>query len=120
MSDEQIKEAAVYNANRYKEGVILENGRPSLASYLTLMKSFAKANKFELEITRNHTNANNGNHVLIAQFKLGAKFSLYKLETYKLLLEEFADVGKVDSTETMVYMEFKPRNDQTLKDPVKE
>lgn len=34
MTDEQIKEASDTNAMRYKEGAIIEDGRPSLAAYL--------------------------------------------------------------------------------------
>jgi hypothetical protein len=111
MTEEQIKQAAKDNANRYREGAILENSRPSLSTYLRLISSFARANKFDIEVSKNPETEN---QVLIAQFRMGIKFSQYKAETYKMLLQEFADVGRTELTDTMIYIEFKPKKDQVL------
>lgn len=108
MSDEQIKEASATNAMRYKEGAIIEHGRPSLAAYLELIRSFAKANKFDIEISKN---PDNGNQVLVMSFKMGDKFSQLKANTYRMILEEFAVVDRIEMTGTTTYFEFHPKKE---------
>jgi hypothetical protein len=107
MNQEQIKKAAAENAIRYKEAAIIEHGRPSLASYLELIRAFAKANKFEFELSRN---PDKQTQVIIVQFKMGSKFALYKAETYKILLQEFAEVERIEATDTSVFIEFKQKS----------
>jgi hypothetical protein len=68
MTDQEINEASITNALRYREGAILEHGRPSLKTYLELIKAFAKANKFEMEISKN---PDTDSQVLIISFKMG-------------------------------------------------
>lgn len=108
MTDDQIKEASATNAMRYKEGAIIEYGRPSLVSYLKLIKAFAKANKFDLELSKN---PDNDNQVLIMSFRMGEKFSQLKGYTYTRLLEEFADIDRIEITGSTLYLEFKPKKE---------
>jgi hypothetical protein len=108
LTEEQIKNASVANAERYKEGAIIEHGRPSLAAYLELIRSFAKANRFDSEISKN---PDNGSQVLILNFQMGEKFSQFLGNTYRILLEEFADIFRVELTGTTVYFEFKPKKE---------
>lgn len=106
MTDEQLKEASVSNAVRYKEGAILEHGKPSLKAYLELIKAFAKANKFDVEVSKNpETN----NQLLIMSFRMGPKFAQFKGNTYKMLLQEFADIDKMEITDTSIYIEYSPK-----------
>jgi len=116
MTQDQITTAAKMNANRYKEGVILENGKPSLAAYLRLMRSFSKANKFDFELT---VNPENDSQVLLSQFKMGRNFSKYKSETYRLLLQDFVDVTNTELTDSMVFMEFRSKKEQAATEPAK-
>lgn len=109
MTDEEIKEAAIVNALRYREGAILEHGRPSLASYLSLIKAFAKANKFEMEISKN---PDRDSQVLIMSFKVGPKFAQFKGNTYRILIEEFATIERMEITDNSVYVEYKPRKEE--------
>jgi hypothetical protein len=108
MTDEQIKEASAANAERYKEGAIIEHGRPSLAAYLKLIKAFAKANRFDMEISKN---PDNENQVLIISFHMGDKFSQFLGNTYRTLLQEFADIERTEITLTTAYFEFKPKKE---------
>ena len=78
MTDQEINEASITNALRYREGAILEHGRPSLKTYLELIKAFAKANKFEMEISKN---PDADSQVLIISFKMGPKFTRFKGNT---------------------------------------
>jgi hypothetical protein len=108
MTDGQIKEASAANAERYKEGAIIEYGRPSLAAYLKLIKAFTKANKFDMEISKN---PDNENQVLIISFQMGDKFSQYLGNTYRMLLQEFVDIERMEITSTTAYFEFKPKKE---------
>lgn len=113
MTDEQIKEASDTNAMRYREGAIIEDGRPSLAGYLRLIRAFAKANKFDIEISKN---PDNDDQVLIMSFHMGNKFSQLKGNTYRILLEEFADIDRMEITGTTAYFEFKPKHGQVVQE----
>ncbi|MEW5839735.1 MAG: hypothetical protein AB1753_01915 [Thermoproteota archaeon] len=106
MSDEEIKQASAANAIRYREGALIDYGRPSLAVYLDLIRSFVKANGFDMEVSKN---AETGNHVLIVMFRMGPKFSQFLGNTYRILLEEFADIGKIEMTDTSAYFEYQPK-----------
>lgn len=113
MSDEQIAEAAAANAVRYKEGAIIEHGEPSLAAYLLMIKAFAKANKFEMEVSKN---PENDNQVLVIGFRMGKKFSELKATTYRILFEEFAEIEKVETTGGTAYLEYKTKKEQVIKE----
>jgi hypothetical protein len=108
LTDEQIREASAANAERYKEGAIIEHGRPSLAAYLKLIRAFAKANNFDMEISKN---PDNENQVLIISFHMGDKFSQFLGNTYRMLMQEFADVERMEITPTTAYFEFKPKKE---------
>lgn|GEM_PF-3250581 len=116
MTDEEIKQACADNVVRYKDGAILEHGRTSLAAYLELIRAFAQANKFDMEISKN---PDNGNLVLIVSFQMGGKFSQFLGGTYRILLEEFADIDRMEITETTAYFEYKPKKEivQEAKNP---
>jgi hypothetical protein len=113
MTDEQMKEASAINAIRYKEGAIIEHGRPSLVSYLKLIKAFAKVNKFDVELSKN---PENDNQVLVMSFHMGEKFSKLKGDTYRRLLEEFADIDRMEITGSTVYFEFKPKKEEVVQE----
>lgn len=106
LSEEQLKEAAAENATRYKEAAIIDHGRPSLQAYLDLIRAFAKANRFELEYSRN---PDNETQVMIIQFKMGAMFTKYKAETYRILLQQFANIERMETTDTSIYIEYRPK-----------
>lgn len=108
LTDEQIKQASDANAMRYKEGAILEHNRPSLGAYLELIRAFAKANEFDIEISKNPENEN---HVLIITFRMGDKFTQYLGNTYRILLQEFSEINKMEITATSAYFEYKPKKE---------
>ncbi len=112
MTEEQIKEASDIDAIRYKEGAIIEYGKPSLASYLKLIKAFAKANKFDIEISKN---PDNDNQVLVMSFHMGEKFTKLKDGTYTKLLQEFAEIDRREITGSTVYFEFKAKKEAVQK-----
>jgi hypothetical protein len=117
MTEEQIRAASMTNAIRYKEGAILEYGGPSLAAYLELIRAFAKANRFDIEISKN---PENDSQVLIISFRICNKFTKFKADTYKILIEEFADIEKTETTGTSMYIEYKPKKEQqVLKEAIK-
>lgn len=108
MTDEEVRQASSDTVVRFKDGAMLEHGRPSLAAYLGLIRAFSKANKFDMEISKN---PDNGNQVLIVNFQMGAKFSEFLGNTYRVLLGEFADIDKMEITETTAYFEYKPKKE---------
>lgn len=111
LTEDEISKAATANAMRYKEGAVLEYGASSLAAYLELMKAFAKANKFDLEISKH---LETENYVLIMQLRMGEKFAHFKARTYQLLLGEFAEIENMEVGPTMLYFEFKPKPGQFI------
>ena len=114
LTDQQISEASVANAIRYKDGALLEYGKPSIHAYLALIASFAKANKFEFEISNE---PESDSQVMIMGFgNCGAKFTEFKAQTYRMLLEEFAEVLSVDATNTSLCVRFKPRAEVLVDD----
>jgi hypothetical protein len=112
MTDQEINEASITNALRYREGAILEHCRPSLKTYLELIKAFAKANKFEMEISKN---PDADSQVLIISFKMGPKFTRFKGNTYRILLEEFANIERMEITDNSIYIEYKAKREQVAK-----
>lgn len=108
LTGEQIKEQSTASAIRYKEGVILEEIRPSLNAYLKLIRAFAKANNFVMEVSRNPENEN---QVLIISFHMGYGFSQFLGNTYRILLQEYADIVRMEVTPTSVYFEYKPKKE---------
>lgn len=106
--DEQLDELARENAEKFKEAAMIENGRPSLDAYLKLIRTFAKANRFYVELSKN---PDNGNQVLITNFQMGEKFSQFKGKTYKRLLEEFAEIDRMEIIGSVIYFEFKPKKE---------
>lgn len=111
MNAEKIRQASIANANRYREGAIIEHGKTSLAAYLQLMKSFAKANGFDMEVSKS---PKNDNSVLIISFQMGNKFSEFLGSTYAMLLQEFCDIERVEITETALCVEYKPKQEQVV------
>lgn len=110
LTEDQIKEASASNAIRYKDGALLEYGKPTLDAYLGLIASFAKANKFEFEVGKEPENEN---QVLIMSFgSCGAKFTEFKAQTYRLLLGEFADVVGLEATNTALCIKFRPKKER--------
>lgn len=108
MNDEEIKQASIDNVVRYRDGALLEHGRASLAAYLDLIRAHAKANKFDMKISKN---PDNGNQVLIVSFQMGGKFTQFLGNTYRMLLEEFADIERIEMTATTSYFEYKPKKE---------
>jgi hypothetical protein len=106
LTDEQINEASAANAMRYREGARLEHGKPSLDAYLELIKGFSKANKFDMKVSKIPESEN---HVLIVTFHMGSKFAKFLGGTYRILLQEFADIEKMEITATLAYFEYKPK-----------
>lgn len=114
LTDEQIMHAAHANAVRYKDGALLEYGKPSLNGYLELIKSFAKANKFEFEISKEPETEN---YVLIMRFGfLGPNFTKFKGETYKMLIQEYADIVGTEFSDTALFVKYAPRKEQVSKE----
>ena len=108
MTDDQIAEASTVNANRYKEAAVLETGKVSLDAIIDLIRSFAKANKFDIEISKN---PDNDNQVLVIGFKLGDKFTQFKANTYRGLLQEYSDFQRMEITGNSVYFEYRPKKE---------
>lgn len=108
LSDEQLDELAAQDAEKFKEAAIIENGRPSLDGYLKIIKTFAKANRFYVEISKN---PDNGDQVLVINFHMGEKFSRFRGSTYKILLEEFAEIDRIEIVGSVIYFEFKPKKE---------
>jgi hypothetical protein len=106
LTDEQINEASAANAMRYREGARLEHGKPSLDAYLELIKGFSKASKFDMEVSKIPESEN---HVLIVTFHMGSKFAKFLGGTYRILLQEFADIEKMEITATLAYFEYRPK-----------
>ena len=106
LDEDELKHVARENAVRYTEAAIIEHGKPSLAAYLELIRAFAKANRFEYEFT---TEPAKQSKVIIVQFRMGRKFTLYKAETYRILLQQFAEVERVEATDTTLYIEYSPK-----------
>ena len=117
LSNEKIAETAEQNSIRYKEAAIIEHGKPSLSAYLELIRAFGKANKFEMEISRN---PDNQTQVMIIQFKMGAKFAKYKAETYRILLEPFSSIERMEVTDTSIYIEYKPKETISVNETLKQ
>lgn len=61
-----------------------------------------------MEISKN---PDNGNQVLIVSFRMGGKFSQFLANTYRMLLAEFADIDRMEITETTAYFEYKPKKE---------
>ena len=111
MPDEDLNELAIENAEEFKEAALIEHGKASLDAYLKVVKAFAKANRFYVELSKN---PDNGNQVLVTSFHMGEKFSKLKGETYKRLLEEFAEIDRMEIAGSVLYLEFKPKKEEVL------
>lgn len=108
LPDAQLDELAAQDAEKFREAAIIEYGRPSLAAYLKLIRTFAKANRFYVEVSKNH---DNDNEVLVINFHMGEKFTRFRAETYKRLLEEFAEIDRSEAIGSVIYFEFKPKKE---------
>jgi hypothetical protein len=47
--------------------------------------------------------------VLIVTFHMGSKFAKFLGGTYRILLQEFADIEKMEITATLAYFEYRPK-----------
>jgi hypothetical protein len=103
-SDEELLEYAGRIASRYREAAILMHGKPSLEAYINLIKAFVTVNGYSVEISMNGEN-----DVLIVQFNINEKYSLFVGNAYKILLEEFADIKRFEITDNLAFFEFRKR-----------
>lgn len=100
--DEDLIKAAHEVANRHREAcILLYGGNPGLDSYIRLIKSFTAVNNFEVEQSKN-----GDNDVLIVQFRMNTKYSLYLGNVYRMLLEDFCTVHRFEITENLAFFEY--------------
>lgn len=111
LPDEQLDQLAAEDAETFKEAAIIQDGLPSLDTYLKLIRTFAKANRFYVEVSKN---PDNGDQVLIINLHMSERFSRFRQETYKRLLEEFAEIDRVETIGSVIYFEFKPKKEVLL------
>jgi hypothetical protein len=52
---------------------------------------------------------NGENNVLIVQFNINEKYSLFVGNAYKILLEEFADIKRFEITDNLAFFEYRKR-----------
>ena len=105
--DEELGSTAQSIANRIKEAaVILYGSKPGLDAYISLMKSFAAVNGFDIERSKG---PGGNTEVLIIQFRMNKNYSKFLGNAYRLLVEEFADVINFDTTENLAFIEYKLR-----------
>jgi hypothetical protein len=102
--DEELLEYAGKIASRYREAAILMHGRPSLEAYINLIRAFVGVNGYSVEKSKNGEN-----DVLIVQFNVNEKYSLFVGNAYKILLEEFAEIERFEITDNLVFFEYKNR-----------
>lgn len=101
-SDAELLKAAQDVANRHREACILLHGKsPNLDSYLQLIKSFTAVNNFEVELSKNGEK-----EVMIVQFRMNEKYSLYLGNVYRILLEDFCTVHRFETTENLAFFEY--------------
>jgi hypothetical protein len=104
LPDEELLEYAGKIASRYREAAILMHGRPSLEGYINLIKAFVTVNGYSVEKGKNGEN-----DVLIMQFNINEKYSLFVGNAYKILLEEFADIERFEITSNLAFFEYRKR-----------
>ncbi|HXV46294.1 MAG TPA: hypothetical protein VD736_06445 [Nitrososphaera sp.] len=102
--DEELVEYAGKIASRYREAAILMQGRPSLEAYINLIKAFVSVNGYSVEKSKNGEN-----DVLIVQFNINEKYSLFVGNAYKILLEEFAEIERFEITDNLAFFEYRKR-----------
>lgn len=102
--DEELLEYAVKIASRYREAAILLQGRPNLEAYINLVKAFVTVNGYSFEKSKNGEN-----DVLIIQFNINEKYSLFIGNAYKILLEEFAEIERFEITNNLAFFEYRKR-----------
>jgi hypothetical protein len=100
--DEELVKAAHEVANRHREACILLYGTsPNLDSYIRLIKSFTAVNNFEVDLSKSGEN-----DVMIVQFRMNKKYSLYLGNVYKILLEDFCTVHRFETTDNLAFFEY--------------
>ena len=104
MPEEELVEYAGKVASRYREAAILMRGRPSLEAYIDLIKAFVTVNGYTVEKSKN-----GDNDVLIVQFNINEKYSMFVGNAYKILLEEFADIERFEITSNLAFFEYRKR-----------
>ncbi|HKZ61308.1 MAG TPA: hypothetical protein VJZ68_02675 [Nitrososphaera sp.] len=102
--DEELLEYAGKIAGRYREAAILMDGRPSLEAYLSLIRAFVTVNGYSVEKSKKCEN-----DVLIVQFNINEKYSLFVGNAYKILLEEFAEIVQFEITDNLAFFEYRKR-----------
>lgn len=110
-SDEELLEYARKIASRYREAAILMHGKPSLEAYIDLIRAFVTANSYSVEKSKNGEN-----DVLIVQFNINEKYSLFVGNAYKILLEEFAKIERFEITNNLAFFEYRKRVDASIKE----
>jgi hypothetical protein len=100
--DEELVKAAHEVANRHREACILLYGTsPNLDSYIRLIKSFTAVNNFEVDLSKSGEN-----DVMVVQFRMNKKYSLYLGNVYRILLEDFCTVHRFEITENLAFFEY--------------
>lgn len=100
--DEELLEYAKEIASRHREAAILMHGKPSLEAYVNLIRAFVKVNGYSVEKGKN-----GDNDVLIIQFNINEKYSLFLGNAYKILIEEFADIERLEITSNLAFFEYR-------------
>ncbi len=136
--EDQVIELSGKIATRYREAAILLHGKPSLDAYLSLIRSFVTANGYYFEFSKHATVAeeeqvkgegenedvqskeeqqrqqkrderSNDNDVMIIRFNISYKFSQFLGNVYRILLQEFCTIKQFETTETLVFYEYKKK-----------
>lgn len=102
--DEEVPELAKKIASRYREAAILLHGSPSLDAYINLIKAFVTVNGCSVEKSKNGQK-----DILIVQFNVNAKYSLFLGSAYKILIEEFAKIERFEITDNLAFFEYSKR-----------
>jgi hypothetical protein len=106
MADEEIVATAENIADRIREAAIILYGKPNLDAYVSLMKSFAAVNGFDIEKGKG---ANGTTEILIVQFRMNEKYSKFLGNAFKLLIGEFADLVNFYTTDNLSFIEYAAR-----------
>jgi predicted house-cleaning noncanonical NTP pyrophosphatase (MazG superfamily) len=107
--DKELSKAGESIATRIREAatILQSKSKASLDSYLELIESFASINGFDVERSKNI--GDSGVDVLIIQFRLNENYSKFLGSAFRLLIEEFADVTNFETTNNLVFIEYKKR-----------
>jgi hypothetical protein len=109
MPDEEIVATAENIANRIREAAMILHSKPNLDVYISLIRSFAAVNGFDIEKSKG---ANGTTKVLIVQFRMNEKYSKFLGNVFKLLIEEFADIVNFYTTDNLSLIEYRSREEE--------